>query len=101
MAGGRDEILGSLMSIEANLEKMCSAIEELARTHAKAEERFRQLESRLYDCHDKALGKGQIPIVSHFIILGSVVLVSVLGVLYVTEHSIKATLTSIDIERGH
>lgn len=76
---------------------MSSAADRMATTHEHAEKRFSKLEDRLQIANDKASGKGQIPLVSHYLILGSMVGIAVLVVLYVNQQTIDATLTSISI----
>jgi hypothetical protein len=76
---------------------MSSAADRMAATHEHAEKRFSKLEDRLQIANDKASGKGQIPLVSHYLILGSMVGIAVLVVLYVNQQTIDATLTSISI----
>lgn len=81
-------------------DRMCLAVEQLSKISESAEERYRRMEDKLQEANDKAAGKAQIPLTSHFIILVSAVLIIFLGVLYVTKQTIKATVTSIEVEHG-
>lgn len=76
---------------------MAYAASSMAATNEKAEQRYARLEDRLQDCNERASGKGQIPIMSHYIVLGGTVLISVLIVLYVNRQTMDATLTSIKV----
>lgn len=76
---------------------MSAAAARMANTHELAEQRYSKLEDRLQNVNDKAAGKGQIPLTSHYLILGSMVLLAVLVVLYVNQQTIDATLTSIKV----
>lgn len=86
-----------LERITAAQNTMSSAADRMAATHEHAEKRFSKLEDRLQVANDKASGKGQIPLVSHYLILGSMVGIAVLVVLYVNQQTIDATLTSISV----
>lgn len=108
MAGGHEELMQKVQELHTlmqettdgldhSMDKMCQAIETLARTHTAAEKRYADLEDRLYNCHDQVIGKGQIPLVSHYIILCSMVGLALLVVLYVNQQSIEATLTSVTV----
>lgn len=76
---------------------MATAASSMAETNRKAELRYEKLEDRLQNANDRASGKGQIPIVSHYLILGGTVLISVLIVLWVNKQTLDATLSSIKI----
>ncbi len=77
--------------------QMAAAADRMASTHEKAEVRFGILETRLQEANDKAAGKNQMPIWSHYLVLGGTILMTVLIILYVTQQTIDATLTSIKI----
>lgn len=88
-----------LLSTIANAQSsMALAAASMANTNEKAELRFEKMEGRLQAANDKAAGKGQIPIISHYLILGSSVLIAVLVILYVNRQTLNATLTSIKID---
>lgn len=78
-------------------DNMSAAATRMAETNERAELRFSKLEDRLQSANDKASGKGQIPLISHYLILGSMVLIAILVVLYVNKQTIDATLTSIKV----
>jgi len=77
--------------------QMAAAADRMATTHEKAEIRFGILENRLQEANDRASGKNQMPIWSHYLVLGGTILITVLIILYVTQQTIDATLTSIKI----
>lgn len=88
-----------LLSTIANAQTaMATAANSMAATAEKAEQRYMRLEDRLQNANDKASGKGQIPIISHYLVLGGTVLITVLVVLYVHKQTIDASLTSIRVE---
>lgn len=79
---------------------IAASADRMATTNEKAESRYSRLEDRLEAAHEKAAGKGQMPIVSHYLILGGTILISVLIVLYVNQQTINATLTSIEVKQA-
>jgi hypothetical protein len=78
---------------------MSAAADRMATTHAEAEVRFGKLEERLQEANDKAAGKNMMPIMSHYLVLGGTILILTLLVLYATQQTIEATLTSIEVRK--
>lgn len=87
-----------LSTIASAQTTMASAAVSMADTNQKAEDRFSRMEDRLQSANDRASGKGQIPLMSHLIILGSSVFITILVVLYVHRQTVDATLTSIKVQ---
>lgn len=86
-----------LSTIAAAQTSMSMAASSMAETNKKAEDRYARLEDKLQDANDRASGKFQIPIISHYLILGGTVLITVLVVLYVHNQSLDASLTSVKV----
>ena len=76
---------------------MAAAAVSMASTLERAEKRYEKLEQRLEDVTDKAMGKGQVPLLSHYMTLVSAVMVTVLVVLYAQRQQLDASLTSIKV----
>lgn len=91
----RMQVLIERIAIAQN--NMSDAAIRMSITHEHAEKRFSKLEDRLQEANDKASGKGQIPLLSHYLVVGSMILVVVLVVLYVNKQTMDATLTSISV----
>lgn len=87
-----------LTSITSAQNAMAAAASSMAATAEKAELRYTRMEDKLQNANDRAAGKGQIPILSHYLILGGTVLITVLVVLYVHKQTIDASLTSIKVQ---
>lgn len=87
-----------LTSTASAVNAVAAAATSIAATAEKAELRYQKMEDRLQAVNDKAAGKGQIPILSHYLILGGTVLITVLVVLYVHKQTIDASLTSIKVQ---
>lgn len=86
-----------LSTITTAQNSMAMAAASMASTNEKAERRYEKMEERLQEANDKASGKGQIPIMSHYITLGGTVLIAILVILYVNKQTLDATLTSVKI----
>ncbi len=78
---------------------MSDAATRMSLTHEHAERRFSKTEERMHEVYEKLGGKGQMPITSHYLVVGSLILVAVLVTLYFSQHTIKANLDSISIEK--
>lgn len=87
-----------LSSTASAVQAVAAAATSIAATAEKAELRYQKMEDKLQHVNDKAAGKGQIPILSHYLILGGTVLITVLVVLYVHKQTIDASLTSIKVQ---
>lgn len=88
-----------LNSIAAAQSTMAAAANSMANTNSVAEQRYAKLEDRLQEANDRASGKSQIPIISHLLILGTTVLVTLVLVLYATNRTIDATFTSLKVKQ--
>lgn len=86
-----------LSSITASQQTMAAAAASMASTNEKAEERYARLEDRLQSANDRASGRAQIPLVSHYLILGGTILCAILVVLYFTKQTIDASLTTLKV----
>ena len=78
---------------------MAESAKSIANSHNNIEKRYTKLEDRLQEAYDKASGKDQMPIKSHYMILGGTIFVSILIVIAATQYTLDATLTSVKIDR--
>jgi len=89
-------LLSSVVTAQSTI---AVAAESMAATSRKAENRYEKLEGRLQSANDRAAGRGQIPLLSHYIVLVGTVLTALLIVLYVNKQTIEASLTSVKIQQ--
>lgn len=89
-----------LSNIVSAQNSMAESAHKMAVVNEHADIRYAKLEDRLQEAYDKASGKSQIPIISHLLILGTTVLVTLVLVLYVTQTTLDATLTSVKVKQG-
>jgi hypothetical protein len=91
----------NLLSTMASAQSiMSSAATSMASTQAKAEARYEKLEDRLQEANDKAAGRGQIPIITHLIIMVTTVLITILFVLSFTNQTLEGTTSSVKVGQG-
>lgn len=87
-------LLGTVVTAQ---QSMAVSASTMAATNSLAERRYATLDARLEKCHERAAGKGMMPIVSHLLILITTVIITLLTITYVTNQTIKGTLTSLEV----
>lgn len=86
-----------MTSVATAQHAMASAATSMATTNAKAEARYEKLEERLQEANERAAGKGQVPLMSHYLTVAVVSLIAILTVLYGNRQALEATPTSVKI----
>lgn len=79
---------------------MAESAKIIAKSTDNIEKRYTRLEDRLQEAYDKASGKDQMPIKSHYMILGGTIFVSILIVIAATQYTLDATLTSVKVSKS-
>lgn len=100
------EILAMSTSISTAQTLTAQALESIATTFKKTEERTERMESRHEALVALAMGKDQMPLKSHYYTLYATLLptvimavIGVLGILYITKQDLKVQLNKLEVNQ--
>lgn len=91
------EIKVLLHNVAAAQTVMANSAQSMAETFRRSEDRQEKLEIRYSEATQLIAGRGQIPLKSHYAILGTVLLAALIWVTYETKTEINASLTQLSI----